>query len=74
MTEVRSTGVSLTTKDPLTEPRGASRIDPEVSPLSFAPLYLRAVSGLVGRVAGHFRHDTRGRDFPDTLDSNIRLV
>jgi len=28
---------------------GASRIDPEVSPLSFSPLYLRAVSGPVGR-------------------------
>jgi len=42
-------GGSLTTKDPLTVPRGASRIDPEVSPLSFSPVYLRAVSGPAGR-------------------------
>ena len=68
-------GGSLTTKHPLTVPRGASRIDPEVSPLSFSPLSQGGVwSG--GAVLPATFATTPGVvtfRMPD-VDSNIRLV
>ena len=67
-------GGSLTTKDPLTVPRCASRIDPEVSPLSFSPLYLRAVSGPVQQCCRPLSLRHPGSWLPGCLTVGLHLL
>ena len=65
----------LTTKDPLTMPRGASRIDPEVSPFSFSTVSQDGVwsGGAVLPVTFSTTPGVVTPRMPD-VDSNIRLV